>query len=75
MATAQEQIHVVSESEESQVCRISRNRIRRFPDQPRKHFDPEKLENLTQSIREKGQQIPVTVRPVSDDPEYDFEFV
>ena len=75
MATAQKQIHVVSESEESQVCRISRNRIRRFPDQPRKHFEPEKLKNLTQSIRKKGQQIPVTIRPVSDDPEHDFELV
>jgi len=38
--------------------------IDRNPDQPRKHFDKEKLEELTQSIKDKGLLQPILVRPI-----------
>ena len=34
------------------------------PDQPRRHFDPEHLEKLAESIRQHGVLQPVVVRPV-----------
>ncbi|RUY26977.1 ParB/RepB/Spo0J family partition protein [Mesorhizobium sp. M7A.F.Ca.US.001.04.1.1] len=34
------------------------------PDQPRKHFDPVKLRELAESIRERGLIQTITVRPV-----------
>lgn len=36
------------------------------PNQPRKHFDPEELDKLKQSIREHGLLQPVVVRPHGD---------
>jgi ParB family transcriptional regulator, chromosome partitioning protein len=38
--------------------------IRPHPDQPRRHFDEEKLEELAQSIAERGLIQPIVVRPV-----------
>lgn len=40
-----------------------------FPDkqQPRRYFDPEKLDKLAQSIQEQGILEPLIVRPLSDD--------
>lgn len=40
-----------------------------FPDkqQPRRYFDPEKLDKLAQSIQEHGILEPLIVRPLSDD--------
>ncbi|MEM9724591.1 MAG: ParB/RepB/Spo0J family partition protein [Pseudomonadota bacterium] len=38
------------------------------PDQPRKYFDPEKLEELAASIRQKGVIQPILVRPSSEGP-------
>ena len=40
--------------------------IRANPDQPRKHFDENKLRELAASIREHGLMQPVTVRPAGD---------
>jgi ParB family chromosome partitioning protein len=40
--------------------------IRPNPNQPRTRFDPEKLEELAASIREKGVIQPLIVRPVAD---------
>ena len=40
--------------------------IRPNPDQPRKHFDENKLRELAASIREHGLMQPVTVRPAGD---------
>jgi ParB family chromosome partitioning protein len=37
--------------------------------QPRRRFDPEELENLASSIREKGVLQPIMVRRKADDPE------
>lgn len=36
------------------------------PDQPRKHFNPVKLDELAQSIKENGLLSPIMVRPVGD---------
>ncbi len=46
--------------------------IRPSPLQPRKDFDPEALEELTQSIREKGLVQPVVVRPAPDGQGYEL---
>lgn len=46
-------------------------RIAPNPDQPRRHFDPEKLADLANSIREKGVIQPLIVRP---DPKNDGHF-
>lgn len=51
--------------------------IRRLPvdfvianrNNPRRDFDPEQLDELTQSIREKGVMQPLLVRPSGDDPD------
>ena len=40
--------------------------IRANPDQPRKHFDENKLRELAASIREHGLMQPVKVRPAGD---------
>ena len=37
--------------------------IHRNPDQPRVHFDPDELEELAQSLRQKGVLQPILVRP------------
>ena len=36
------------------------------PDQPRKHFDPDDLQELANSIRESGLLQPITIRPDGD---------
>lgn len=43
--------------------------LRPNPFQPREHFDPEALEELTASIREKGVIQPIVVRPVPGQPD------
>lgn len=40
--------------------------IHRDPKQPRQQFDPEALEELTNSVREHGVITPILVRPVAD---------
>jgi ParB family transcriptional regulator, chromosome partitioning protein len=44
------------------------------PQNPRRDFDPEQLEELTNSIREKGVMQPLLVRPSKDDPNI-FEII
>ncbi|MCK5572724.1 MAG: ParB/RepB/Spo0J family partition protein [Bacteroidetes bacterium] len=46
------------------VAHVDIARIQRNPYQPRADFNPETLEELTQSIREKGLVQPITVRRV-----------
>jgi len=46
--------------------------IRPSPLQPRKDFDPDALEELARSIREKGLVQPVVVRPVPDGRGYEL---
>jgi len=54
---------------------IKRSRIRRNPDQPRKRFSLTSLHDLASSIEEFGQKVPISVRPVFDDPDHDWELV
>ncbi|MEP6342711.1 MAG: ParB/RepB/Spo0J family partition protein [Maricaulaceae bacterium] len=42
------------------------DKLVRNPDQPRRHFDPRKLAELTESIRLKGVLQPLLVRPILD---------
>lgn len=48
--------------------------LRANPNQPRQVFQPEELDELTNSIREKGVIQPIVVRPVGGDPNA-FEIV
>ncbi len=41
--------------------------IRPSTTNPRKHFDPAALEELTQSVRELGVTVPIMVRPLTDE--------
>lgn len=43
---------------------VSIDQLERNPDQPRRYFDPEKLTELTDSIRDKGVLQPILVRPI-----------
>ena len=46
------------------VTFLSIGQLERNPEQPRKYFDKEKLEELAQSIKDKGVLQPILVRPV-----------
>lgn len=46
------------------VATLAVDQIVRNPDQPRRHFDKAALEELTQSISDKGVLQPILVRPV-----------
>jgi len=46
------------------VSSVGIDQLERNPDQPRKYFDKEKLEELTQSIKDKGVLQPILVRPL-----------
>lgn len=45
---------------------VSVTRVRPNPNQPRKRFDPQPLEELSASIRERGVMQPLVVRPSED---------
>ncbi|MGC4105432.1 MAG: ParB/RepB/Spo0J family partition protein [Thermomicrobiales bacterium] len=49
---------------------ISLDRIVPDPDQPRRHFDPDRLEELEASIRSEGVLQPIVVRYVEADDQY-----
>ena len=53
----------VQEGASGDIQRIPLSQIRSNPNQPRVHFDPEKLESLVQSVRRKGVVQPILVRP------------
>lgn len=46
------------------VTIVAIDHLERNPDQPRKYFDKDKLEELTQSIKDKGVLQPILVRPL-----------
>ncbi len=48
------------------LLNVAIERVHPNPDQPRSHFDAEKLEELAQSIRENGVIQPILVRRVGD---------
>jgi len=43
---------------------LAMDQIDRNPDQPRRHFDADKLKELSQSIKDKGVLQPILVRPL-----------
>lgn len=45
---------------------LTLSRIKPNPNQPRKHFDPEAMEELAASIRERGIMQPLVVRPTAE---------
>jgi len=49
--------------------------IDRNPEQPRKHFDKEKLAELTQSIMDKGVLQPILVRPIGSGGKTSYQIV
>ena len=57
------------------VQQIPIERIRAFAFQPRKWFNPEEIHARAESMRALGQQDPVTVERVEDDPDYDYELI
>ena len=48
------------------VVDVPVDRIVPNPSQPRRHFDPEELEGLANSIREKGLVQPIGIKPLDD---------
>ncbi len=52
------------QDEKAGVRFVNISKIDRNPEQPRKHFDKTKLEELTQSIKDKGVLQPILVRPI-----------
>ena len=53
----------VEEPEPKNTQALRMDQIHSNPQQPLEHFDPERLEALTQSIRENGMVQPILVRP------------
>lgn len=58
---------LLGEQSENQPNELAIEAIVPNPDQPRKYFDPESLEELAESIRNVGILQPITVRPVSEE--------
>lgn len=58
-----------------QVIRVKVSRIRPFKDQPRKYFDEDTLGALADSLTQEGQQTPVIIIPVKNDPGCEYELV
>lgn len=56
-----------SENRENGITTISIDKITANPDQPRKEFNEEALQDLSNSIREKGVLQPIMVEPKGDD--------
>jgi ParB family chromosome partitioning protein len=54
------------------VFEVAVEKIRPNAKQPRTHFDPEALQELSDSIREKGILQPILVRPCSGPEEYEI---
>lgn len=57
----------VESIEEDRIHTVAIDRIQRNPFQPRRHFDPDALEELVYSIRQQGILQPLLVRPNGED--------
>jgi ParB family chromosome partitioning protein len=57
------------------VTNVAISRLVRNPDQPRKQFETDKLDDLIASIQQKGILQPILVRAISDNPDGDFQIV
>jgi len=63
-------------AEVGKVILAPRKRILPFPDQPRKFFDQQKLEELAESIKVVGQIVPAFVKELAvPHPDFDYELV
>jgi ParB/RepB/Spo0J family partition protein len=60
---------------EERVEVIPTQRIRRFQDQPRRHFNNEELRELADSIKEVGQITPILVRAITGDRNHEYELI
>jgi ParB family transcriptional regulator, chromosome partitioning protein len=56
----------------NQMIRVPIESVHPNPNQPRRHFNAEELENLTASIIEKGIIQPIIVRPKSEKDQYEI---
>lgn len=54
---------IIEETPQNEILEINIDNLRSNPYQPRKHFDPDALNELAQSIREHGIFQPVIVKP------------
>jgi ParB family chromosome partitioning protein len=70
LGEAEEIAHAVAPEEG--VRSIPIELIHPNPDQPRRHFDPDELAGLADSIRDKGVLQPILVRPSRRDGEYEI---
>lgn len=52
--------------EDERIQKLPIDSVAPNPDQPRRHFDPTALEELSISIREHGVVLPLVVRPIKD---------
>ncbi len=52
------------EPKKSGITTIAMDQLVRNPDQPRRHFDKEQLQELSDSIKDKGVLQPILVRPL-----------
>jgi PRTRC genetic system ParB family protein len=62
-------------SESVEIKHLAVARIRRNSNQPRKGRNAERYEAFKQSIKAQGVLQPILVRPVSNDPDHDYEVV
>lgn len=53
-------------AEKDQVWPIAIEKLRPNKEQPRKSFDPEKIQELSESIKEKGVMLPIVARKISE---------
>ncbi len=60
-------------TETQEILTVERSRIRPFRGQPRRHFDPDALRQLADSIEAEGQRTPAEAKRLADDPQHDFE--
>jgi ParB family chromosome partitioning protein len=59
--------------ETQEILTVERVRIWPFRNQPRKHFDPDALRQLAESIAAEGQRTPAEAKRLTDDPLHDYE--
>jgi len=60
---------ILKDENEARILLLPIDSLEPNPDQPRKHFDPRALEDLTASVREKGILQPIIARKKPGDPD------
>ena len=62
-------------SGEDTIRTLTLGEIRPDPEQHRKVFEPKKLQELADSIKETGQKTPIVVRPISDGGKVKYQII